>query len=115
MIPLVAVAVWVIVLSLVAGLCASARAGDLAIPTTRAAASDQPTVESRPSQNRHVSMLSRPDHRDSSIECSGAGHPAPLARRHESPHPVHRIDRKLIASTRRRSRAVRELRRAACI
>lgn len=114
MIILFAVAAWILALSIVVGLCAAARAGDGAACALPAAGGGQLGAR-RPSQNRHVVTLRRLDHTPSTIESAMAAHAASLGHAQEGSHPVHRIDRKPIVSTRERGRAVRELRRAAGI
>jgi len=116
MILLFAVAAWILAISIVAGLCTAARAGDAAGCVRPSAGGGSHTTRRRPSQNRHVATLRRLDHTRStieSVESAMAAHADVPARAHEGSHPVHRTDRKLIASTGTPGRAVRELWRAA--
>ncbi len=103
MILLLVLAAWILVLSLVAGLCAAARAGDLTqleLPPASGAftkSSRRERQTARPYSGQHRERHGR----GSGLGSSGADAP------NEGSHPVHRVDRKLIAHRRRRSRALR--------
>ena len=103
MILLFVTAAWILMLSLVAGLCVAARAGDLTqleIPVatgtfTKSSRGEVRTV--RPYNGQHRERHGR-----------GFGPATGVADApNEGSHPVNRIDRKLTAPRRRRSRALR--------